>query len=276
MNIIFISIVLILILLLILIFLIIFRKDKFHKTKLNLFEITNKIPLFYINLDENKDRNEHIIKIIKKFDFKNVERISAVNTKTFENVLKYKNLISSYSLDKLKINNEKKSRTKNLELTNGSIGCYLSHLNICKKMIENNIEFALVFEDDLIIDCDKDHFWKVIKNLNIPPDTDIFLLDAIYEKNNKNELISKIKFFLCTHSYMITLNGAKKILESAYPIEIQIDAFFSKLGENEKLNIYVLKGNNSLKIKQNYKFQTNIQNLPSIREEFVQYLRKNK
>ena len=54
---------------------------------------------------------------------------------------------------------------------------------------------------------------------------------------------------------------------------MQIDSFFSKLGENEKLNIYVLKENKSLKIKQNHgKFETNIQNLPSIREEFLHYL----
>jgi exopolysaccharide biosynthesis predicted pyruvyltransferase EpsI/GR25 family glycosyltransferase involved in LPS biosynthesis len=252
-------------------------KNNFPKTKLNLYDITNKIPVFYINLDDNKDRNEDIIKLIKKFDFKNSKRIPAVNTKTFENVLKYEVLILEDSLNKLKINNNKQSRTKHLELTNGSIGCYISHLNVYKKMLENNVEFALVFEDDLTIDCIKEEFWNVIKDINIPPDTDIFLLDAIYSKNNKNEIISKIKFFLCLHCYIITLNGAKKILEIAYPIEMQIDSFFSKLAENEKLNIYVLKENKSLKIKQNHgKFETNIQNLPSIREEFLQYLSTRK
>jgi len=247
-------------------------KNKFPKTILNLFKITNKIPLFYINLDENKDRNENIIDIIKKFNFTNTTRIPAVNTKTFDKVLEYKNLILEDSLNKLKINNEKKSRTGHSELTNGAIGCYLSHLNIYKKMVENNIPYALIFEDDLAIDCDKDYFWDFINKLNIPADTDIFLLSALYDQRNKKDGINKIKSFMCTHSYIISLKGVKTILENIYPITVQIDAFLSKLATDEKINIYVLK-NKSLKIGQNNRsFGSDIQNLSSIREAFLHFL----
>ena len=47
-------------------------------------------------------------------------------------------------------------------LRSGEIGCFLSHLEVWKHMIENNISYAIVLEDDSIIDK---HFFKLIHDI---------------------------------------------------------------------------------------------------------------
>ena len=138
-------------------------------------KIDNTIPLFYINLDDNADRNDNIIKLTKKYDFKNVTRISAVNTRTIEKVNEYIDSIDKNAYDLLVNNNKNGTRKNHYELTNGSIGCYLSHKKIYEEIVKNKIPYALILEDDCTIESSPEYFWNKISNFKIPNDTDIFL-----------------------------------------------------------------------------------------------------
>jgi glycosyl transferase family 25 len=225
-----------------------------------MIDINQNTPAFYINLDENIKRNKTILSTLNKYNFKNIVRVPGINTKTIEKVNEYISIIDKDAYDKLIQNNKMKQRSNHYELTNGSIGCYLSHINIYEHIVKNNIDYAIIFEDDCAINSDPKFFWEKIKSLKIPEDADIFLLNAVLLEEGLTDEISKVLFFLCLHSYIITNSGAKKILQNILPITMQIDSALSRLAYENKIMIYGLT-KNELKIKQNDQGFTNIQTL---------------
>lgn len=214
------------------------------RTCASYIKIKQNTPLFYINLDDNIKRRDNIINLTNRLGFNNVIRFPAVNTKTLEKVSKYKDMISKFYYDELVDYNINKMRKHNYQLTNGAVGCYLSFISIFKKILENNMKYALIFEDDLQINCDKQTFWKIISNLRIPSDTDVFLLHGLYNDPLRKLLqtgIHRINFFYCTTCMLVTNQGAKKLLEHLLPIEVQIDTALSRLSYDRKINLYGLK-----------------------------------
>ena len=222
--------------------------------------INQNTPTFYINLDDNTTRNANMLKLLHTYNFKNITRVPAVNTKTIEKVNEYKNIIDANSYDNLIQNNKLKERTNHYELTNGAIGCYLSHINIYEHIVKNNIDCAIIFEDDCTFDSGPVFFWEKLKSFKIPENTDIFLLNGIFLEEGLKDEISKILFFFCTHSYIITNEGAKKCLQYILPIKMQIDSALSRMSYENKITIYGLI-NNVLEIKQDSQLSTNIQTL---------------
>ena len=127
----------------------------------------------------------------------------------------------------------------------GAIGCYLSHVNLWKEIINNNIKNVIIFEDDANVS--NIDYNNLIKRLNLLPNKwDIYLLNNpkyCYEKikvENKHNLY-KVKRFFQTHAYIININACKKIIDSGFlfPINQQIDSFLSELAIMNKLNIYI-------------------------------------
>lgn len=92
------------------------------------------------------------------------------------------------------------------------IGCMMSHLKVYKHIIDNNINVCTIFEDDV-------HFhpkWHTIASNyfnSTPKNYDVIFIGNWIE-NYKHA--PKINNYPCltTHAYIITLNGAKKLLSS--------------------------------------------------------------
>ena len=220
----------------------------------------HNIPVFYINLDDNIERNKNIIENINKVGFTNYEKISAVDTRTIEKVNKYKNMIDSNSYKDLLENNKSHKRKYHEDLTNGSIGCFLSHLKIYQKIVDNNIPMAIILEDDCVFNLDKEKFWNQINKINMPQDTDMIILSGIFKKFSKiNENVGKFKRFYLLHFYVVTNSGAKKLLENLKIIQYQIDSQISILNLQKKINLYAY--NDISLAHSDSKFGTNIQNL---------------
>ena len=102
-------------------------------------KIQSDIPYYYINLDERSDRKQHIEDIAKKFDIKNITRIPAISIKSLDDVIKYKGIIDTNSYNMLVKQNITRNRLHHSDLTNGSVGCFLSHLQCYKNIVNNNI-----------------------------------------------------------------------------------------------------------------------------------------
>ncbi len=114
----------------------------------------------------------------------------------------------------------------------GEIGCYLSHTNIWRKIIENNYNNCIIFEDDVI---PKKNYNQIIEYINsIPHDYDIAYLgwwsrDNIQNDNsnwfytNKNNVPNVLGLY----AYVISNKGAQKLLSKAYPIDVQLDTYVS-------------------------------------------------
>ena len=220
---------------------------KYYMNIEHMKNLENKIdantPVYYINLDDAIERKKNITQLLKRLGFDNVQRVSAVKVKSLEDAQKYKNLIDPKEYQTLLLNNKNKSRKYHHELTNGAIGCFLSHVNIYKEIVKNNIPYALVVEDDLLLKDSKYDFWKKLKNVNIPEDTDLFLFDAAIRDNNLKKGINKINFFYLTTFYLVTNKGATNILKNIFPIKFQVDSQLSSLSFKNKIKIYAIKDN---------------------------------
>ena len=95
-------------------------------------------------------------------------------------------------------------------LSYGQIGCFLSHLKLYKHIIDNKINISTVFEDDV-------HFHSKWNNLaptyylHTPKDFDIVFIGNQTVIDKSVPLINHNSTF-CTHAYIITLDGARKLL----------------------------------------------------------------
>jgi GR25 family glycosyltransferase involved in LPS biosynthesis len=126
-------------------------------------------------------------------------------------------------------NNERRSHHE--IVSKGSIACYYSHTNLWKWLVqESNAPALCVMEDDLKIDPDS--FDKLQELLNDPAvrrgGWDIFNPGAfVASKTPLSDKISTYNRSFLFHCYIITREGAEKLLKSAFPILMHVDHYAS-------------------------------------------------
>ena len=100
----------------------------------------NNIPIFIVNLKKDTEKKAHMQQLCKQHGL-DCQFIDAVYGKEVdENEL-------------AKVYDRKRAlEERGRELIAGEIGCTLSHKNIYRKIVNNHIEQALVFEDDITFD----------------------------------------------------------------------------------------------------------------------------
>lgn len=202
---------------------------------------TNReLPIFVVSLEQSLERRAKIEAQFKKrnFDF------------TFFNAING-NKINAQELSSL-YNEGLALKTCRRPLTLGEIGCSLSHLFLYKKMVEEGIEEAIIFEDDIVIN---DHFAEVYTSLKNSQDlplenailflggqeglldhdwwltTSIFGVKVISENIKIKKSTKSIKYIARTCAYFISHSVAEKIYKAAMPVHIPIDhwAYFYRL-----------------------------------------------
>lgn len=112
----------------------------------------------------------------------------------------------------------------------GEVGCYLSHFEIWSHMIKNNVQKAIIFEDDSLIEPHTfiQHVNDIMNNL---PDSKYYISlyhspQRIYIKRTKNvnPFLKKINFDLWgTVSYIVNLDMAKDFIEKLIPLKYPVD-----------------------------------------------------
>jgi len=119
-------------------------------------------------------------------------------------------------------------------LSLGEIGCYISHRNVWRKMVVENIEFAVVLEDDMIIES---NFIKIFSLAEVLKKYDLIKLSDNRDHQPKQksildqefELINFTKIPNCATGYTISLAGAKKLLaRKVFYRPVDIDIQFCK------------------------------------------------
>ena len=174
-----------------------------------------------------------------KLDEKKIEIFEAVVGNQISNNEIY-NILSITSLDTLlnKAINHKDIRSK------GAIGCYLSHYKIWEKVVNNNLNNVLIFEDDIYYDADIKEFNEYINS--IPNDYDIAMLSWFrlwfdpLNNHKKNIIINNywnkydsVNVF-SGGGYLVSKKGAQKLIKNAFPICYQVDAYFNILNYIDK------------------------------------------
>ena len=205
------------------------------------FGVTN-INILVITLNNN-DRLNNINNEENKINYP-IEQFIGINGQYINQLDLYnKNILSKEFLDK---DNIKRSK---------EIGCYLSHLNLLKK-ISNNItsNYSIILEDDFII-IDNNVLNKINDIVNYlfynNIDFDIIFLGNTFDNkgnklNDNNFNIYEINTDVYTigcFSYLINNKNIFKIINYLNYIDSPIDNKIDSLIKNKKIISYVIYPN---------------------------------
>jgi GR25 family glycosyltransferase involved in LPS biosynthesis len=196
---------------------------------------------YVINMDKNKSRLQKFTDFYNKSDLssKPYIRVSAVDGSTL-NTKEYLTAKAYEGNQQIQLYGK---RTSMDQLTNGMVGCYLSHFKVYDEILKSGKPYGLVFEDDAGFSetIYKDGILPIPKNY--PNDWDMICLGVyLYDKSHKFQEYPKYKHiqrFWATHCYLISVSGIEKMKKYGYlPIEKQIDHQMSDLATRGQLNIY--------------------------------------
>lgn len=177
-----------------------------------------KFNIFVINLDKSTERLTSISKQLSDLGL-SFERVSAVNGKSLT------------AEEKQKIYNEKVNEQKYYkQLNDGEIGCYLSHLACYSKIVEQQLDYALILEDDSKINDDL--LLYINHALCLENNWDYIALSSGHRLKKRNKTIAlddkltlsnAIKLPSTATAQFVSYQGAEKLIKHAYPISRPID-----------------------------------------------------
>jgi GR25 family glycosyltransferase involved in LPS biosynthesis len=183
----------------------------FISSKKETFTNNNIDKIYVINLKKNQDRLEKFMENARKANV-DVNRFDAVYgkelSKDHPDILKY--------------------FVKDHGLSDGQIGCALSHIKIWEDAVKNNYKNILVFEDDAIIPKDFwDKFNEAYNELHKDWNFSYLSLNWAYVRkisNNISKVIYKEGLYnLGTHAMIVNINKIAKLLN--IKINVPIDVF---------------------------------------------------
>ena len=162
--------------------------------------------IYVINMSSSSDRFNYISQQLEQQNL-SFKRIPGVDVKERQDL---KNKYYSKVRNKLGYHKT---------LTDGEIGCYIAHRNAWKAILDDDIDFGLVLEDDAYL---KENLKFILDNLhNLKSDWDILKLADLSTKPRKGTNIEKFQKFDIQSYYkpptlciaeVITRKGAKILL----------------------------------------------------------------
>ncbi|WP_334321213.1 glycosyltransferase family 25 protein [Gilliamella apicola] len=138
------------------------------------------------------------------------------------------NAINGYTLSESYIKSISTQYPDNY-LTKGEIGCSLSHINVYKKIVAENLPYALVLEDDSVLSDKIPEFLKIFEKKNIKKGIFLLTADFHYLINKKINFdgfdVVEVTKAVRANGYIITNDAAKKLLKFLFPIRYEADIF---------------------------------------------------
>jgi glycosyl transferase family 25 len=207
-------------------------------------------PIFVINLDSSPERFRNTKAQFENLKI-NVTRLPGV----LGNALSDKTINQSYS----KYLNFKKS---DRPLSKGEIGCYLSHRKAWQKIVDMDVPFGVVVEDDIFIEELFEDALNAISNFSF--NWDLIKL-APYKNKTRSVRIEKqisSQFKLVINSktitgcagYAISRSAAIKLLRTTYPFFRPVDTDLQHFWEHN-IDIYAL---HPFVVKQDLRYESDI------------------
>jgi GR25 family glycosyltransferase involved in LPS biosynthesis len=199
-------------------------------------DIPKSMKIYCINLDKDKQRWNTIKNTSDKYNL-DIIRIPAYYGKDVnENEYIRKNILD-----------------KNHKLLKGQLGCALSHVELWRKIKNDNEDFALILEDDVQF---TDNFKEKLDDLLhcLPETWDIIYLGGcnLYGKKYNEKLMYPTKFGarynLCCHAMLLNKERIGGLIDIMTPIKYAIDG---QLRQNFKnLEVYFVNPNMILQNKE--------------------------
>lgn len=170
------------------------------------------MKVFIINLKRSVERSITIENECKKYDL-DYEFIDAVD---------------GFTLSPSEIKTH--TREINFAIRPGEIGCALSHINTYRRIVELNIDKALILEDDAQLTDDLKSILTFLESeiTNVSPSVTLLTKTSQYLKKEKSRIddthsIHNVIDAALAHGYIINAVAAKRALEALYPVWMVAD-----------------------------------------------------
>lgn len=235
--------------------------------------VLDSTPVYVLNLDRSKDRLSTMSSTFSKegvaFDrfsasdgyslmFLNLDKKTSMSAEMLEKA-RSNNMAGHYKAVDDKHENAAFVFTdfiNSRKLSLGEIGCSYSHRAIWLDLIKRGLSCAIVFEDDVV------PLGNFRQNLNeillcIPKNADLVMLDYKYYENSTdaghrgrvlsipgNNTVGVVRgrnTLYGTYAYIITRQGAEKLLKLTERINNPIDLVINQLVWHGKVNRFVAK-----------------------------------
>lgn len=185
-----------------------------------------KFKVFLINLDKSQDRLEVCRQNFERYNIE-FERVPAVYGKD----------LSEQQIEQF-YDSERNQTGYKKPLSIGELGCYLSHIHCWQKIIEQDLDYALILEDDFKLSEDFNQFeqifsklqnWDYVRIAYPIKDTPAVAREKI---TAEHDLIYYKKVPINTLAQAVSKAGAKKLLANSKrvfrPIDVDIKHYWEK------------------------------------------------
>lgn len=197
------------------------------------------LKTFVINLKDHKEKKNRMAKLLSELNI-NFEFFKAFDGRRLK-----KTDFNGY-------NDFKRKLFLGRSLFPSELGALESNRLIYKKMITENIKVALILEDD--VDIYKNFKKNLIKILNLEYSWDIIrFLESRKLQNAKSRKVISLgenvylkrfpKLYGGSHAYLITINGAKKMLGLTNDFYQHIDLIMGQTWVNNLNSLICIPGN---------------------------------
>ncbi|CAJ0807401.1 glycosyltransferase family 25 protein [Ralstonia flaminis] len=127
--------------------------------------------------------------------------------------------------------NHTRAVAESRELTVGEVGCALSHLGVYRAMLEQDLPYALILEDDAKLGPDVPAVLDALVQQVSPDEPVVTLLTHInryYKRSAKpldpsHSVVKLANYQWLAHGYFVTRAAAKRMVEQLYPVWLAAD-----------------------------------------------------
>jgi GR25 family glycosyltransferase involved in LPS biosynthesis len=208
-----------------------------------------RAKMILINLDKRKDRLDSVFKGYKNsdlYDSVDLYRLAAVNGR--KNINEIRKLLSKEAEMEYLYYKKNGKRIGHQSLTEGGMGCYMSHVNAWKQVKKFGVP-CIIAEDDINISGNTyERINDVLKTVETIPKNKpyVVLFHSICKSMSWDGLqcdyidngVYDAKQFWSMAFYYVTLEVASVLLNNAFPIECQVDHLLSNLNKRGLINVY--------------------------------------
>ena len=126
------------------------------------------------------------------------------------------------------------------EMSVGEIGCFLSHYNLWQRMVDEQTPYALIMEDDAV--CADDLFESAAALPEVGWQWDVVLIGYVKRKHKAKvlcevtpgrKLVRYRRPAWLALAYLMSLDGAKKMLKQCYEIRGGLDGVWREYWINQ-------------------------------------------
>ena len=212
----------------------------------------NNLKIILINLDKRKDRLQSVITSYNKSDLSDVTdlyRLPAIDgRKQIDNI---SHLLTDKATKEFNTYKQTGKRIGHHSLTEGGMGCYMSHVLAWKNVKEMGVP-CIIAEDDIFIPNNTHK--NILKLMNViegiqKPRPYIVLFHSICKSESWDKLecvpikngVFNAKQFWSLAFYYVTPEVAEFMLDRVLPIKYQIDHAMSKWNREGLIDIFYMK-----------------------------------